>query len=296
MEIHKLVTHENVETALQNDKGSQARLLSFEIKDFTSKGDGYTCYVTSVQVRYFLDLQNSTTSYVLKINLCKDAATNKMVEIQFNKEINFFNVLLPKLNECLQNINQPPLQFPKIFHSSSELGKEFIYLEDMRLKNFKMADAKEGLNATHTELVLKELARLHSASLLLEKFDQVENLKNKYDHLGNIFSDYPPVKKTFAPLYDTCMKTTAAIIGNFDQYKAIAKTMNDSAPRNFEILASVGNEAPRPFQTLCHNDCWINNLLFRFVILPDTAIWFIAYSCNRFIIHKHEEFIFSLLL
>ena len=268
MEAHKLITHENVQTALQKDKGTKARLTSFDIKDFTSKGDGYTSFVTSVQVKYSLDDKDCTTSYVLKLNPCRSEEMNKVLEILFEKEIYFFSVLLPKLNERLQDVKQEPLRVPKMFHSSNEFGKEFIFLEDMRLKNYsKMVDDKQGLDAVHVELVLKELARLHSASSLLEEFDKIENLKIKYKHLENIYTKgtYPALHEAYEPIFVTCVDTTGTILANFEKYKKIAKILKDAAPNSFEVMSNVGNDAPSCFHTLCHGDCWNNNLLFRFV-------------------------------
>ena len=267
MEAHKLITHENVQTALQKDKGTKVALKSFIIKDFTSKGDGFTSFVTSVQVKYSLDDKDSTTSYVLKLNPCRSEGRNKVQEILFEKEIYFFSVLLPKLNERLENVQQEPLRVPKMFHCSNVLGKEFIFLEDMRLKNFRMVDFKLGLDAVHVELVLQELAKLHSASSLLEEFDKIENLKIKYKNLENIYTKgtYPALHEHYNPIFVTCVDTTGTILANFEKYRKIARILKEAAPNAIEVMSNVGNDAPSCFQTLCHGDCWNNNLLFRFV-------------------------------
>ena len=268
MEAHKLITERNIQAALLKDKGPEAHLTSFEILDFTSKGDGYTCFVTSVKVQFSLKNQDSTTSYIFKLNPCRSEDMNEVLEILFAKETYFYNVILPKLNERLQAANQAPLRFPKIFYSSAEFGKEVIILEDMRLRNFKMVDKKFSLDAAHAKLVIQEAARLHSASLLLQEHEQLESLHDKYEFLKNLFlkSECPFFHKAFEGVFVSCVNTTATILSYFDKYDKVAKVLRDSAPRAFEIMATVGDGAAKPFQTLIHGDCWTNNLLFRFVM------------------------------
>lgn len=50
---YELVTEELVLQALWNDKGQNAKVLSWEIKEFTNKGDGYMSVVASIVVRIF---------------------------------------------------------------------------------------------------------------------------------------------------------------------------------------------------------------------------------------------------
>ncbi|KAA0183488.1 EcKinase 12, partial [Hyalella azteca] len=52
VKAHKLVTEDKVRTALLKDKGPDAKYKSFNIIDFCTKGDNYSCFVTSVQVEY----------------------------------------------------------------------------------------------------------------------------------------------------------------------------------------------------------------------------------------------------
>ena len=49
---HELVTEEGVKAALKSRYGSDADLVTWEVHDFTSKGDNYLSFVTSVLVKY----------------------------------------------------------------------------------------------------------------------------------------------------------------------------------------------------------------------------------------------------
>ena len=88
MKEHNLIKEEYIQAALLKSKGPEARLTSFEIKDFTSKGDGFMCFVTSVEVHYSLEDQRSTTSFVVKLNPSTNDDTNNafyVVNILFHE-------------------------------------------------------------------------------------------------------------------------------------------------------------------------------------------------------------------
>ena len=58
---------------------------------------------------------------------------------------------------------------------------DLLIMEDLQMRDFKMADRKMGLTANETESVLKELAILHSLSLAYKlqhpkKFDKLKSL------------------------------------------------------------------------------------------------------------------------
>ena len=255
-----LVTDDHVRAALTTDKGTSAQLIAWKIVDFTKKGDNYASLVTSVKVKYKLDGKSSDVVYVVKINTGKTFGDSDLLEIAFRKECNFFLDIAPQINSVLKEIGHAEINIPKCFHASLEKGKEVIFLEDLRAKGYKMADRKQGLDKAHTTLVLRELARLHAASLLVQSKTPDEDLREKY----------PLLKKDWTYLirnYDSVLnmlkesaKLSQTIINKVGGYERANAWIDTIIPKIRETSVQTEHILPR---VVCHGDCWNNNLLFR---------------------------------
>ena len=91
---HGLVLRQDVQQALTADEGPDAKLISFEMKDFTTKGDNYACIVSSVELSFEKNGKEQQKSYVVKLNPLLPMAEDKMSETRFEKEIGFYKKIL----------------------------------------------------------------------------------------------------------------------------------------------------------------------------------------------------------
>ncbi|RXG59540.1 hypothetical protein Avbf_15000 [Armadillidium vulgare] len=104
---YQIITEQFVKEALKNDKGNDAKLSSWEIKDITDIGNHYTSIVTSVLVRYKENNIFCETSYVVKLNtpqplhvlaeFLKDIFTREIIEVS----VDFDSVSFKKLDALL---------------------------------------------------------------------------------------------------------------------------------------------------------------------------------------------------
>lgn len=123
-----------------------------------------------MQLAFALNGVTGRRSYAAKGNPCHDREVIEEVTHKlFLKEAEFDSNLLPQLNAVLEEAGMKPLAMPRCFYGAVERKKELVLLEDLRPRGFKMFDRRKGLDVAHVSLVLEELARLHAASLLLEK-------------------------------------------------------------------------------------------------------------------------------
>ncbi|MPC52936.1 hypothetical protein E2C01_046817 [Portunus trituberculatus] len=255
-----LVTEDHVQAALTSDKGAAAQLTAWKIVDFTKKGDNYSCLVTSVVVKYEFDGKSSEVVYVVKINTGKTFGHPDLLQIAFQKERNFFLDIAPQINSVLKKIGHTEIQVPKCFHTSLKKGKEVIFLEDLRARGYKMADRKQGLDKAHITLVLRELARLHAASLLLQNKTPDEDLGEKYPYLkigmAYCIKNYDAMKN----LIKESVVLAQNIIKKVGGYERVTAWIDMIIPRLTDIFEELECGDPR---VVCHGDCWINNLLFR---------------------------------
>lgn len=256
---HSLITEEAVKEALKAHKGGEARLTSWQIKDFTSKGDNYASVVSSVEVEFNLNGNDERISYIVKINPCHGMQNfEEMTHTIFLKEAEFYIKVLPQLNEVLQEHNLSPLAMPECHYGTLEKKKELIFLEDLRPRGFKMFDRRKGLDVAHASLVLRELAKLHAASLLLQKKDP-EYFKDTLLHKGwiNMTEDGLGILKMFEGVVDTGILMLKKV-GGYESCITWAESTKSKLQEIFEKQLE-----PCKYQVICHGDAWNNNLLFK---------------------------------
>ncbi|KAK8725671.1 hypothetical protein OTU49_010682, partial [Cherax quadricarinatus] len=257
---HTLVTEESVKGALLADKGSDAHLVSWKFEDFTTQGDNYASIVSSVKVMFSLEGQDSEVAYVVKLNPCRNFESLKgMTGMLFEKEVNFYLSLLPHLNAALTTAGQEPLRVPRCFYGSLERGKEFIFLEDLRPRGFKMFDRRKGLDVAHTSLVVKELARFHASSVLLEATTPDEDLVVQHDFLIRDWTDFDVI----STMFDSYLKNAIDMLGKVGGYERSISWV-ESLRLNIREIILEQLERNGKYSVVCHGDCWNNNVLFRY--------------------------------
>ena len=235
--------------------------------DFTKKGDNYACVVSSVAVNYRCNGKHLKTSYVVKINPCRGKAFGSMSELAFIKETGFYVDLLPLLNAELIRINERPLRVARHFHSVTESGSEVIFLEDLRTSGYKLFPRKKGMDAKHTRLILQELARLHSSSVLFMSrgeyigADMVQKIPILFDAILALEAKKEGLK--FRDIIQQQLDTGIGIAKMNKGYAKVAEYLSDIRENCGDLLAKLLQDTKPQFLMVTHGDCWTNNFLFR---------------------------------
>ncbi|XP_076032190.1 uncharacterized protein LOC143019993 [Oratosquilla oratoria] len=260
----EVITEKLVIACLRADKGEDAVFQSYKIKDFTKVGDNYISVVTSVQVQYTLGEKDHQVGYVVKLNPnWKFGEATDVLREFFSKEGGFYKEIKPVLDQELMDIGLPCLRMPHCHLFNPKEGAETLFLEDLRDRDFKMFDRRKGLDLDHSLLVVKELARLHAASVLLQKKSEVD-LTEAYPYLKDGFmsqdTDYESFTNIFRGLIGASAQLAKAC-GGYDNVVAYLK--EELEPNCMTIYRKMLNPCG-PFVTIIHGDCWTNNFLFRY--------------------------------
>ncbi|XP_042872425.1 uncharacterized protein LOC122253425 [Penaeus japonicus] len=188
-----------------------------------------------------------------------------MMRSHFEREGLFYTVLAPALDERLRRLGLGRLRVPQCHHSSLEESREVLLLEDLRNRSFRMHDRRKGLDFPHALLVMQEIARLHAASLLLQKALSPEHLAHKYPPFSRRWMEEPPEREVFAALFASQLEG-AAILAQKEggQYARVASWLQGVKGEIVDVLARQLAQPSPPLATLVHNDCWTNNVLFRY--------------------------------
>lgn len=261
----RLITADNINVALQKAKGSGARIVSWTVKNFTAKGDNYVSVVTSVEIKYQLNGSEYSASFIAKLGAPQSTKTfSESIDYAFVKECRVYEEIVPLLNEELISRGLQRLRVPECYYATYEPGDQVIYLEDLRTRGFQTRERKAPLDKAHTTLVLQEMARLHAASLLLQRRDGCDRLDVKFPYLGkDCFDVTEDVKKMAAGLLDKHIHETIIALKEFEGYQKAIQWLTDLIPHAYETwMGQLDNKTK--FAVICHGDCWNNNILFRY--------------------------------
>lgn len=126
-----------------------------------------------------------------------------------------------------------------------------------------MFDRKKGMDKDHATFVLKELARLHAASYLLQTKSPEEALEFKYDFLLKDWLSFTEnSKEIMIPMIKSSLTNSADMLKKIGGYDRTISWVESLKPKLEDIL-TTGMQSER-FGRVCHGDCWNNNILFRY--------------------------------
>ena len=259
---NSIINSEVISKALQKDKNGEAKLISWNVRNFTEKGDNYVCRVCCVTVFYEIKNESFQTSYCVKLNPCLDVISMKTMFYEvFNKEGRFYFDLVPRLNNILKSAGLECIKVPRTLILEMEQDKECMFMEDLRQCGFKMHNRTKGLDVLHTALSLHELARLHASSMILHLQEPDRNLLEKYPYLENLLETSPGMRH----LFDMFLGFTYGLTDVAEQlqgYEEVSTWIKKILPELYERWCRDITHNPK-FVTVCHGDSWCNNMLFR---------------------------------
>ncbi|KAK7060068.1 hypothetical protein SK128_023583 [Halocaridina rubra] len=261
---HSLITQEHVLSVLQADKGTDAKLISWVIEDFTKKGDNMATFVTSVTVNYFQGEKKGKVSYVVKLNPCRSGAEFNAIAVKlFIKESKFYCDFVPALNSVLKSAGQPPLRVPNCFYFTLETGEEAIFLEDLRPRGFRMTETGfQGTDFAHTMLLMREIARLHAASWALQRKRPEQDLGERFNCLTISFMEGPDLQY-LGKIMTRGIGVAILMLEHIGGYDKVVDWANKHRTSSTDVMCDMLRSSP-PFDVACHGDMHINNLLFRY--------------------------------
>ncbi|KAG7177251.1 putative Ecdysteroid kinase-containing protein 4 [Homarus americanus] len=261
------ITEAHVKRVLKADKGSNAQLNSWSVKDFTQKGDNYANVVTSVSVSYSIHGKDQSVSYVVKINT-KHNVDNEMdffIAILFKKEAEFYEEIMPLLNSELTSVGLRELRMPTWFHTHCEDGQDMIFLENLRPQGYQMFDRRKVMDVPHATLVLQELARMHAASRLLQARTPDEEFCDQFKYIKTTWTNFcDTAKEMVNNFFASTICNAEEMLHKVKGYELAEQWMAKNKTDTAGVIERHLIRDPK-FDVICHGDCWNNNVLFRFL-------------------------------
>lgn len=197
---------------------------------------------------------------IRKIVLIKwhpESITRSSFRESYKREYIFYQHILPKLlnvQRRLKNIEGLKLKFPNCILASAEYGNETIAVLGLQAQGFRLRDRLHKADLDHVSLVMKNLAKLHALSFVLEKtnsseFEEIIRLCHKDVQ----YSDPGAVPKIMRSYFDASVNVVVDSVAR--------NKLKEIAPEIMTVLHKCTQ--PNSYSTICHGDCWNNNTLFK---------------------------------
>ncbi|KAH8277440.1 hypothetical protein KR026_010848 [Drosophila bipectinata] len=230
-------------------KDEGLKVLKIWAKPVGGKGENFFGVVTRIYVDYQQgDGVTKNQSYILK------QALSPVEYGLYQREMNMYEFILPKLNEILQEAGLNEKLTPDAVVVDRE--RNTIILEDLvPLKYINHKDRVNLLGMHHAKVTVEMLARFHAAGVVLNQ--RHPELLSKY------FSSRD--KKAFTEVYTGLYRAFMRFINTQPELKkAYGVKLEKLGPHIVEYGARINDVTAQDLQTLIHGQCWITNMMYQY--------------------------------
>ncbi|XP_072948773.1 uncharacterized protein [Epargyreus clarus] len=192
----------------------------------------------------------------------------------YRREYIFHTIIVPELLNIQNNLKIEGLKmkFPNVVLASIDHDKETIVMQG--IEGLQFLDRFQKMDFEHASLVARNLAKLHALSFVLklqhqDKFDEIKKLCEN----DVLYSDIENVSTTLVCYFNTSVDVVS---------DPIAKNKLKEFEPN---VLSVLNKCTAPdknYSTICHSDCWTNNVLFKYQGTKPVDAVLIDYQLARY--------------
>ncbi|XP_073823769.1 uncharacterized protein [Musca autumnalis] len=239
-------------------KDDSIKLLKLHAKPALGKGENYGGVLTRVKAEY----KNSQGclkkgGYIVKTSFEGDELARKTMEPYdiFNREIEIYEDVLPKLKALLQEIGDDEQIFAETMAADRE--KSALVFEDLNERDYTMPDRLRGLDMDIALIVLRKLAKMHACSAVLN--EREPHCLEHYDK--GMFNRHTEI---YAPCFRGCFEACTRRVAQWPEFKDIHKKLVDLIPLFMELGKRVFDPLPSHFNVFAHGDLWTNNVLVKY--------------------------------
>lgn len=132
--------------------------------------DYYSCSMYRVNVVLNRQSENDMIhlSVILKLPVSNDVALAALVANNvYKKEIEFYDQIVPKINEALVQPYETKQLFAECYGVC--LVNDVLLLEDLAAKSYHTSSVYRGYNFDEAKLILKKLASFHAINAVLQQ-------------------------------------------------------------------------------------------------------------------------------
>lgn len=234
---------------------SNMQLIDYIVELGGEEVDSFLTGIFKVQLRGIIDGQKIRKNLMIKWH--PESKMRACFRESYKREFIFYQKIVPKLLEVqnkIKNAEGLKIKFPNCILASAEYDKETIAVQGLKEDGFKLRDRLFKANLDYVTLVMKNLAKLHALSFVLEKtnpreFEEIARLC----HEDVQYCKPGPAPKSMISYYEASVSVV------------LDGVARDKLDRLTPDILTVLYKCTRPdsYSTICHGDCWNNNILYK---------------------------------
>ncbi|XP_037920265.1 uncharacterized protein LOC119657434 isoform X1 [Hermetia illucens] len=177
----------------------------------------------------------------------------------FEKEKLMYCDIIPRIESCLVNIKTAP----KCYYVMNEPMATMVF-EDMKPTGYDIGDRVNGVDINHCKVFLTKLGQYHAGSLLL--LEKEPSLRESENLKHGIFSSLSFSKPSMATMPYLNLSRLIDHASKWPGYEKIVNKLKDFLTNKTFLDKVVENIriSPGDIVAICHEDCWVNNILFQY--------------------------------
>lgn len=267
-------TLESVRKLIMKDEPN-VEIISLEEEFGSGRGDNYTSMLYRIRAKGRKQIKNNEwinyeCAIIYKVlPQSREHREAFKSELLFQNEVAFYTHVWPALNKLQTNGRKVFNGVAKIYAAQID----FIAMEDLRERGFKMADRRKGLQLEHLKRTLKALAGFHALSLTLRETrpEEFARLTDPSEGKGIQEALFRTENENwYRQYYQVAAKNAIRMVSDglpshmeskrIEIMKKLRAFLNDDVffRTMSELVAMQG-----PLTVFCHGDCWTNNILFK---------------------------------
>ncbi|XP_075161978.1 uncharacterized protein LOC142234685 isoform X2 [Haematobia irritans] len=176
----------------------------------------------------------------------------------FCNEINAYNHIVPLLDRYLVDTI-----FPKCFFAGQDDMGEIIVLEDLKEDGFRMQNRLVGLELNYCEIVMKQLAKLHAASIAAKQLDN-EIFWDKCKKVREIVY-CKEAEEFYRNILETSIQESLDSLRSSNVDGCLTEPIRLIEKLQNKLFGKIQNYICNPAEhmsVMCHGDLWVNNIMF----------------------------------
>ncbi|XP_031367450.1 uncharacterized protein LOC102672682 [Apis dorsata] len=271
---HIHFTLESVRKLIMKDEPN-VEIISLEEEFGSGRGDNYTSMLYRIRAKGRKQIKNNEwinyeCAIIYKVlPQSREHREAFKSELLFQNEVAFYTHVWPTLNKLQTNDRKVFNGVAKIYAAQID----FIAMEDLRERGFKMADRRKGLQLEHLKRTLKALAGFHALSLTLRETrpEEFARLTDPSEGKGIQEALFRTENENwYRQYYQVAAKNAIRMVSDglpshmeskrIEIMEKLRAFLNDDVffRTMSELVAMQG-----PLTVFCHGDCWTNNILFK---------------------------------
>lgn len=269
--MEEIVTKEVIENIVKA-YDPDMELVTFTSVPGTQAGDNYMSimYAVDIEIKSKKTGKTSPLNVMLK-TMPRSAFRQQMINdcAAFIKDGRMYDTVFPEFIKFQkeQGLEDGEIYrgFPECYATFHDGKTDFIAMENLRIKGYKMGTRLEGLDFNHCEIIMKNMARFHAISYVKFRGDYDEIMKTYPFLEEKMFQTEEKINEMQKTWMGGTITKIAQLMRDMDHPKEgenVDLIYKDPSKFWRTINSLAGSKVP--YAVVGHGDCWTNNFLFLY--------------------------------